>query len=320
MPDRWDVPPMGPGTAPEKWLLRVGVVGLFIAAPGVAVGYFEGFQDGTEAGAFAWVMMFFGGLLTSVTAWVGLIRRLDPGARRERRRRTAAGRSRQAPLAAAELTHEALLEAAVHSTPKVVQPQPQPQPQPPAPVTDGRRRLVWWRNRDLLNAIGLPGIAAWTVGMALVGLGGVLHIFGGAGRGWFFLVGSACGLVAFLFEARLARVAVSEDVRPMRWLLLCEPDAGEAYLVLYRADGDPDEDPPMLLRLATKRQARRLPSAGVADVHGLLRPVTVLVPWIDGSPVWTRHPVTALDLTTERDRGRLTYLKGSEPHGQGTAP
>jgi hypothetical protein len=314
MADRWDVPPMGPGTAPEKWLLRVGVVGLLIAAPGVAVGYFEGFQDGTEAGDFAWVMMFFGGLLMGVTACVGLLCRLDPEWRRERRRRTAVRRSRQAPLAAAEFTHEALLEAAVRSTAEAVG------PQPPAPVTGSRRRLVWWRSRGLLTAIRLPGIAAWTVVTALYGFGGVLHIFGGVGHGWFFLVGSACGLVAFVFEARLApglaRVAVSEDVRPMRWLLLREPDAGEAYLVLYRADGDPDEAPPMLLRLAKKRQARRLPSAGLADVHGLLRPVTVLVPWIDGSPVWTRHPVTALDLTTVRDRARLTYLKGSETHGQ----
>ncbi|MGW6155674.1 hypothetical protein ACWFRM_21395 [Streptomyces sp. NPDC055144] len=311
---RRDVPPVGPGTAPEKWLLRVGVVGLLIAAPGAAVGYFEGFRDGTEAGDFAWVMMFFGGLLMGVTAWVGVVRRLDPESRRERRRRTAVRRSRQAPLAAAELTHGTLLEAAVRSTAEAVR------PQPPAPVTDSRVRLVWWRNRDLLTAFGLPGVAAWTVVMALVGFGGVLHIFGGAGRGWFFLVGSACGLVAVVFEARLARglarVAVSEHVRPMRWLLLREPDAGEAYLVLYRADGDPDEAPPTLLRLAKKRQARRLPSAGVADVHGLLRPVTVLVPWIDGSPVWTRHPVTTLDLTTERDRGRLTYLKGSEIHGR----
>ncbi|MET7308728.1 hypothetical protein ACWD7C_42240 [Streptomyces sp. NPDC005134] len=51
---RRDVPPMGPGTAPEKYLLCVGVAGLLIAAPGAAVGYFEGFQDGTEVGDFAW--------------------------------------------------------------------------------------------------------------------------------------------------------------------------------------------------------------------------------------------------------------------------
>lgn len=64
------------------------------------------------------------------------------------------------------------------------------------------------------------------------------------------------------------------------------------------------------------QHARRLPSAGVANVHGLLRPITVLVPWIDGAPLWIRDPVTALDLTTERDRGRLTYLKGSEPRSR----
>lgn len=96
---------MGPGPAPEKWLLRFGVVGLLIAAPGVAVGYFEGFQDGMEAGDFAWVMIFLGSLLMGITAWVGLLRRLDPEPRRERRRRTVIRRSRQAPLAAAELTH-----------------------------------------------------------------------------------------------------------------------------------------------------------------------------------------------------------------------
>ncbi|MEU5341933.1 hypothetical protein AB0H18_14030 [Streptomyces sp. NPDC020766] len=295
-------------------MLRVGVVGLLLAAPGVAVGYFEGFQDGTEAGDFAWVMTFLGGLLVGVTTLVGVGRRLDPESRRERHRRTAFRRSRQAPLAAAELTHQALLEAAARSTAETER------PQPPVAVTGGRRRLVWWRDRGLLSALGLRGIAAWTVFTALAGLAGVLHVFGGAGRGWFLLAGSACGLVAFAFEARvastLARMAVSEDARPMRWLLLREPEAGKAYLMLYPADGDPDEAPPMLLRIARKRQARHLPPAGVADVHGLLRPVTLLVPWIDGSPVWTRHPVTTLDLTTERDRGRLTYLKGSGTHGR----
>ncbi|MEU1199749.1 hypothetical protein ABZ446_26475 [Streptomyces sp. NPDC005813] len=313
MADRWDVTPVGPGTAPEKWLLRVGVLGLLLAAPGAAVGYFEGFDDGTEAGGFAWFMIFFGGLLMGVTAWVGVLRRLDPESRRERRRRTAVRRSREEPLAAAELTRETLLETAVRSTATPVQ-------QQPAPVTDSRGRLVWWRNRDLLTAFGLPSIAVWTVVMALVGFSGVLHILGGTGRGWFFLVASAVGLVALVFEVRLARglarLATSEQVHPMRWLLLREPDAGEAYLLLYQADDDPDEAAPMLLRLANKRHARRLPPTGVADVHGLLSSVTVLVPWIDGSPVWTRHPVTTLDLTTERDRSRLTYLRGSEPHGR----
>ncbi|MEV5488100.1 hypothetical protein AB0L47_08835 [Streptomyces bobili] len=310
MADRWDVPPVGPGAAPEKWLLRVGFVGLLIGVPGVAVGYFEGFDDGTDAGAFAWIMTFFGCLLVGVTAWVAVLRRLDPESRRERRRGIAARCSRQAPLAASDLTYEALLAAAVRSTAEVV-------PQSPAAVIDDRGRLAWWRNRDLLAAFGLPSIAAWTVFVALAGFAGVLHIFGGVGRGWFFLVFSACGLAAIASRGRLARgfacVATSEHVRPMRWLLLREPHAGEAYLVLYKADGEPDEAPPMLLRLAKKQHARRLPSAGVANVHGLLRPITVLVPWIDGAPVWTRDPVTALDLTTERDRGRLTYLKGSEP-------
>ena len=297
MADRWDVTLVGPGSAPEKWLLRVGVVGLLIAAPGAAVGYFEGFQDGTEAGGFAWVMTFLGGLLMGVAALVGVVRWLDPESRRERRRRTAIRRSRQAPLAASEFTYEALLEAAVRSTGAPLR------PQPPAPLTDSRGRLVWWRNLDLLTAFDLPYKAAGSVGGALVGFGGVLHVFGEAGRGWFFLVlsvGKLC-LLAFVFDARLAhgfaRRATSEHVQPMRWLLLREPDAGEAYLVLYRAEDDPDEAPPMLLRIAKKRQARRLPPAGVADVHGLLASVTVLVPWIDGSPVWTRHPVITLDLT-----------------------
>ncbi|MEU9954885.1 hypothetical protein [Streptomyces sp. NPDC050982] len=261
-------------------------------------------------------MTFLGGLLMGVTALAGVVRRLDPESRRERRRRTAARRSRQAPLTAAELTREALLAAAVRSTAAPLQ----PQPQPPAPVTDSRGRLVWWRNRELLTAFDLPYIAAGTVVGALVGFGGVLHIFGEAGRGWFFLVASAGGLAVLVFDVRLvrrlARLATSKDLHPMCWPLLREPDAGDAYLMLYRADDDPDEAPPMLLRLAKKSHARRLPTSGVADVHGLLNSVTVLVPWIDGSPVWTRHPVTTLDLTTERDRGRLTYLKGSETHGQ----
>ncbi|MFE7933975.1 hypothetical protein ACFU6S_35705 [Streptomyces sp. NPDC057456] len=311
MADRWGVPPVGPGAAPEKWLWRVGFVGLLLAAPGVAVGYFEGFDDGTDAGAFAWIMTFFGCLLMGVTAWVGLIRRLDPESRRESRRRIAVRRSRQVPLTAAELTHEALLAAAVRLAAEQVRPRPS------TPVIDSRGRLVWWRNRDLLAVFDLPSIVAWTTFAALAGFGGVLHIFGGVGLGCLFLAGSVCGLATVASQSRLAHAfataAVSEHVRPMRWLLLREPDQGEAYLVLYKADGDPDEAPPMLLKLAKKRQARRLPPTGVANVHGLLRPVTVLVPWIDGAPVWTQNPVTEVDLTTERDRGRLTYLKGTEP-------
>ncbi|MFE9598841.1 hypothetical protein [Streptomyces hokutonensis] len=315
MADRWDLPPSGPGTAPEKWLLRIGFVGLLLAAPGVAVGCFEGFQDDTEAGAFAWVMTFLGGLVTVLTAWFGAMLRLAPGPRRKRRRRAAAERSRQAPLPAVALSYEALREAAVRSTGGAAE------PQSPAPVTAGREPLVWWRDRSLLTAFDLPGIAAWTVFTVLVGFAGVLHIFGGTtGRGYFFFACSAVGLVGFASNARdargVARLAVHEQVRPMRWLLLREPDAGEAYLVLYRADGDPDGTPPMLLRLAKKQLAQGLPPAGVAEVHGLLRPVTVLVPWIDGSPMWTRHPVTALDLRTEPDRARLTYLKGAEALGR----
>ncbi|TRO64977.1 hypothetical protein [Streptomyces sp. IB201691-2A2] len=137
MADRRGVPPVGPGTAPEKWLLRVGVVGLLIAAPGVAVGYFEGFQDGTEAGGFAWVMTFLGGLLMGVTALAGVVRRLDPESRRERRRRTAARGSRQMPLTAAELTRETLLAAAVRSTAVPLQ------SRLAAPVAGSRGRLVW---------------------------------------------------------------------------------------------------------------------------------------------------------------------------------
>jgi len=64
----------------------------------------------------------------------------------------------------------------------------------------------------------------------------------------------------------VARVAAHEQVRPMRWPLLREPDKGEAYLLLYKADGDPDKASPMLFRLARKQQARRLPAAGIASV------------------------------------------------------
>ncbi|MEW2567243.1 hypothetical protein [Streptomyces sp. NPDC047070] len=306
-----DIPPVGPGRAPEKWLLRVGLVGLFIATPGVAVGYFEGFDDGTEAGAFAWFTMFIGGLLVGAAAYGGLLLSLNPQSRKERRRRTVVLRSLQAPLATADLTYSTLLEAATSSAGDA------PRQKPPAPVTDDRGRLVWWRDRALLSAFRLPGIAGWTVFVALTGLSGVLHLFGGTGRGLLFLAASACGLVVSVFGARraraLARVAVSEDVRPMRWLLLHEPHDGEAYLLLYEADGDPDETAPLLLQIATKRQARRLAPAGVADVHGLLRPGAVLVPWIDGAPLWTSHRVTTLDLTSEDDRGLLTYLMGPVP-------
>ncbi|MFF3875482.1 hypothetical protein [Streptomyces sp. NPDC001978] len=37
---------MGPRTGPGTWRLRFAFLGLLIAAPGVVVGSFEGFQDG----------------------------------------------------------------------------------------------------------------------------------------------------------------------------------------------------------------------------------------------------------------------------------
>lgn len=76
-------------------------------------------------------------------------------------------------------------------------------------MTDTGRPAAWWDNRDLLSAFGLPALAAWSIVAELVGFGGVLHVVGGAGRGWFFLAFSLCGLVALMFEARLARGQLS---------------------------------------------------------------------------------------------------------------
>jgi len=63
-----------------------------------------------------------------------------------------------------------------------------------------------------------------------------------------------------------------------------------------------------LLRLSRKRQACHLPPSGVADVRGKLLDVAVLVPWIEGSPLWARHAMPTLDLASHRDRSLLTYL------------
>ncbi|MEU8951164.1 hypothetical protein [Streptomyces sp. NPDC048489] len=76
-------------------------------------------------------------------------------------------------------------------------------------MTDTGRPAAWWRNRDLLSTFGLPALTAWSIVAALVGSGGVLHAVGGAGPGWFFLASSLCGLVALMFEARLARGQLS---------------------------------------------------------------------------------------------------------------
>ncbi|MEV6194605.1 hypothetical protein AB0M19_19695 [Streptomyces sp. NPDC051920] len=291
--------------------MGLGLLGLFIATPGVAVGWFEGLQDDTAAGAFAWLTMSCGGLLMGIAAWAGLLRRFGPEPRMQRRRRAAVQHSGQRPLAAAELTREALVAAV--SLPAFV---PARQPaRPRRPVTDSRGRLIWWRDRDLLDAFGIPGFAAGIAVAAVVGSGGVLHVLGGAGRGWFFLILAACGAVSLAFDIRLARALArlatrDGHVHSMHWLLLHEPDDGEAYLVLHRVDDDQDETAPMLLRLAKRDHARRLAATGIAEVHGRIEPVTLLIPWIDGSPVWTRHPVNALDLTTEADRARLTYLLG----------
>ncbi|MEU4087843.1 hypothetical protein [Streptomyces aureus] len=313
MSDRGKATPAGPGAGPGTWLLGMALLGLLMVTPGVAVGYFEGFQDDTEAGAFAWLMMVFGGLLTASAGLAALVRRVAPRQKQLRRRRAAELRSLQAPLAATELTRASLLAA-------VVPPEPVPRwvrgPRPPA--TDAGGRLIWWRDRDLLQALGLPGLAAGTAGAGILGLCGVLHILdAGEFRGWLFLVFSALGLFFLTSDIRVARVlaraaTVDGHVHEMNWLLLHEPEDGEAYLVLHPVGDDPDAAGPWLLRLADKEQALRLAPTGVAEVHGRLESVTLVVPWIDGAPVWTRSAVKMLDLTNEADRARLTYLLGTD--------
>ncbi|MFI0965030.1 hypothetical protein ACH4S8_27080 [Streptomyces sp. NPDC021080] len=311
MSDQRMVIPVGPDGAPtpDKVLVRMGVTGLVIAASGAVAGCFTGFRGTTDAGAIAWLTIFMGGLLTAHPAYVAMVRTLVPEQRRLHRRRAAVRRAVQAPLAAEELTRGALLAAVSSLGSEPVRPRPRP------PVTDGRGRLVWWRDRDLRHAFGLTRFTAVTVVMTLVGLCGVLHVLGGIVLASIFLPAAALNVLIHASGIRLAHalahLAGSERVHSMHYLLLREPYGGEAYLVLHPVEADPDAAGPMLLRLAKRKQARRLAPTGVAEVHGRLEPVTVVVPWIDGAPVWTRYVVNILDLTTGRDRARLTYLLGS---------
>ncbi|MEV0446369.1 hypothetical protein [Streptomyces sp. NPDC050600] len=200
---------------------------------------------------------------------------------------------------------------------------------PPAarPRREADVRVVpWWRVRSLRHVSGLPrllvspvpvvtgllmlggtGDYPAVVAYAVIALGvGVL-----AHSGWRFL-GSGRATAQ-----RLARAARGPEPVPKRYVLLFDPVGGGPVLVLFPYGGGPEDLPEAVLRLyppGTLKEPRKgLPSApsGLAELRGVTSQGTpVVVPWIEGRPVWPWGPFEEL---RPGDRAAREYLERLAP-------
>ncbi|KUL42800.1 hypothetical protein [Streptomyces regalis] len=110
---------------------------------------------------------------------------------------------------------------------------------------------------------------------------------------------------------RAARVPVPV---PKRYVLLSGPDDG-LVLVLFAAHGGPDDPPEAAMEVnppGPRRHPRRgmPPVVGTVDLHGWLDAGPVVVPWIEGRPLWPRHAYESVNLNDRQDRDYFAALVG----------
>lgn len=285
-------------------LLGLGLTGVeYVPGP------YEGWSLANLSGWAA----FVGFALLLSSAGYGVLSAVT--ARRLRHEATAAALADRSPLPADALTHRAftrLLGA------------PDDVPGTPRGPDDGRPDR-WWTG-GLPTAVGLPGLlltGLWLVALLVLGL--LTGVTADAPLAVPLLA------VPLLYCAHQATVRVraarqwaavaSSPSRPMRYLVLYGPEPRTAHLLLFPADGGPDAAPEALVRPARGR-AERLPASGVAHVHTAPEagavgsgafdgwPAAVLVPRIDGVPVWPADVALLLDTARTPDRAWLTHLVG----------
>jgi hypothetical protein len=301
-----------------RTLVITALVGGALTGLGVAfaLALFEAGVDEESAlvdVAMAGVVLGFLMLFWSLLAWMA------PRERRARRRKALAAETARSPLPPEALTHRALAEAA---SGLAAAEQPPAQPEPMGAPTDAPK-VRWWRT-DLLLALGVyqfMACATLATGAAVMYL---LRRADGLAIALVFLLAAVfcCvkGVRQALLARHFARIASGPESRPMRYVVLRAPQDRAERLVLFPPGDDPDAAPEAVLRPARKQQVTGLPPVGVADVHAAAKagfsvapategwPVTILVPWIDGTPVWSDEPTFLVDVSRDRDRGLLTQL------------
>ncbi|MEV7276928.1 hypothetical protein [Streptomyces sp. NPDC093111] len=178
------------------------------------------------------------------------------------------------------------------------------------------RVVSWWRVRSLRRLSGLsrllvspvvvvtgllmtgrpedyPAVVAYAI--VALGVGVVLY----SGRGFF---ASGRGTAS-----ALARAARAPEPVPKRYVLLFDPLGGAPVLVLFPYGGGPEDLPEAVLRLyapGTPKEPRKgLPAApsGPVELRGGPDGATgpghgapVVVPWIEGRPLWPCGPFEEL--------------------------
>ncbi|AXG79296.1 hypothetical protein DVK44_18380 [Streptomyces paludis] len=200
------------------------------------------------------------------------------------------------------------------------------------------REVPWWRVRTLRSSTTLAG--------TVLGLGGAVAQaavgFASNGGGW------ALGLQRVVFCAfftavglhslhrllrhgaptarRLQRAGRAPVPVPRRYVLLHDPDSGGPLLLLFPAHGGDSDQPEALLGILAPGPAGRpwtgLPVApvGTAELRGWLDAAPTVVPWIDGRPLWPRHPYRQINPGDPETRTYLERLAPPSPSPYPNAP
>ncbi|WP_225798999.1 hypothetical protein [Streptomyces sp. NK15101] len=173
------------------------------------------------------------------------------------------------------------------------------------------REVPWWRVRSLRRIAGVTRVLVALAFCAAVGAAALtgppegdavkLYAIGVLVLG--ALAHSCYRTVAVGRPAArlMARAATSSPPTPRRYALLYDPHGGDPVLVLFPMHGGPCAQPEGLLPLVPpgppKEPRRGLPAlpVGTAWLHGRRhftadRPVSFVVPWIDGRPLWPAGP------------------------------
>ncbi|WP_103533248.1 hypothetical protein [Streptomyces sp. SM11] len=295
--------------------------------------------DGTPANDVNDLMFLAGVLLTLVSLTGGAVRVV----RRKRDRRSLAHRpAHAAPVAPAprvslvkgapgeqppDLSYAVVAEAAERRAPEPLEPLP--------PLPPGSRERPWWRSRSLLALSGVLG-ALYCLALMLAAIALMWWMDGPVP-----LLASA--LAAFN-TVRLGYLAVRHGIpnartlaragrRPepvrKRYALLRGHVEGAAVLIFFPLDGGPGALAESSLEIippgSSRKPWRGLPApTGVVELYGDIdgapapddvaraipdddeRPI--VVPWIDGRPLWPLHGYDAVRPEDVRDRDYFARL------------
>ncbi|MFJ7063974.1 hypothetical protein [Streptomyces sp. NPDC101115] len=174
------------------------------------------------------------------------------------------------------------------------------------------RAVPWWRVRSLRRVAELPmmagGLIALATGCAALlrpdGTNVQAYAVAALGAGLFLYAGYRFLAFGRAAARRLARAARAPMAVPRRYALLYDPYGGHPVLLVFPAGDGTDDPPEGVLRLSSPGTRKRpwpgLPPApsGPVELRGGLERTAggdpVVVPWIEGRPVWPAGPYEEL--------------------------